>query len=68
MENFRDLSGEAAGLVKQNCPCYHYDAEVFIRNIQTMRERFEGKPEICYSVKSNPFMVKYAAEAALLNP
>lgn len=64
MEHFSTLSGKATKLVKQNFPCYHFDAEVLIRNIQTMRERFEGRPEICYSVKSNPFMVKYAAEAA----
>lgn len=64
MENFSGLSGEATRLVKQNFPCYHFDAKVLIRNIQTMRERFEKRSEICYSVKSNPLMVKYAAEVA----
>lgn len=64
MEDFSALSGEAIRLVKQKSPCYHFDADILIRNIQSMKERFEGNPEICYSVKSNPFMVKYAAEAA----
>ena len=64
MEQFRTFSGEAARLVKENSPCYHFDAEALIRNIQAMRERFEWTAEICYSVKSNPFLVKYAAEAA----
>ena len=64
MEQFHAFSGEAVRLVKENSPCYYFDAEALIRNIQTMRERFERAAEICYSVKSNPFLVKYAAEAA----
>ena len=46
MEQFRAFSGEAARLVKENSPCYHFDAEALIRNIQAMRERFEGTAEI----------------------
>lgn len=64
MREFIDLPEEATRIVKQKSPCYHFDAEKLIQNIQTMREQFEGVPEICYSVKSNPFMVKYAASAA----
>lgn len=62
--NSKKLSEDTVSLIKQNYPCYYFDADILCENIQKLRTYLEEKVQICYSVKANPFLIQYAAKNA----
>ncbi len=49
-------------LVVSETPFYLYDFDRLRRDIAGIRSAMEGKADLCFSVKSNPFLVKAAQE------
>ena len=48
----------------KKCPYYLFDSNKFLQNINSLRDRLSDRVKICFSVKSNPFMVAYGAKYA----
>lgn len=55
--------GENGDMVKIS-PYYLFDANRFLHNINSLKEKLSCQVKVCFSVKSNPFMAAYGAKYA----
>lgn len=55
--------GENGDMVK-NCPYYLFDANRFKQNIDSLKGKLSSRVKVCFSVKSNPFLVVSGAKYA----
>jgi len=58
------VEAAAAAVRKYGTPCYYFDAAQFRSRIDQLRHSLPEETGICFSVKSNPFLARYGAEAA----
>lgn len=58
------ITKDAEAKLLKEVPCYLFDSLRFKQNIEELRSRLSKGINLCYSVKSNPFMIDYALKYA----
>lgn len=58
------VASAVAVVQKYGTPCFYFDVSRFRRRIAGLRSALPEGVEICFSVKSNPFLARYGADAA----
>lgn len=53
-----------AAAQKYGTPCFYFDAERFRNRVCQLRSSLPEGVKLCFSVKSNPFLARYGADAA----